>query len=49
MNTNDFDKSFKRMQSFIFGAFIAWGIVVLLVLAGIAFVVYKLLVHFKIM
>ena len=37
------------MQRFIFGAFIAWGIVVLLVLSGIAFVVYKVMVHFKIM
>ncbi len=47
MNQQDFDKSFKKMQRLVFGAFIAWGIIVLLSLAGVAFIAYKVLVHFK--
>ena len=42
-------EDFNKIQKFIFGMFIAWGVVVLLTLAGIAFVVYKVLAHFSIL
>lgn len=46
---DDFDKDFSRMQTFMYAWFVFVALVAVGVLAGIVFVVYRLMVTFGIM
>lgn len=46
---NDFDSEFKKFQRLAVAAYAFWVVFACATLGGIAFVVYKLMVHFGVL